>query len=294
MIVTTRQRRLDSKVMFEFTRMPLRVMRVPSHGAYTVQHSHDFNELVIIVDGHGKHAVGPESYRLEAGDVFVILKDTSHGYPETENLSLINILFDPEQLRIPQSDVADLPGYHALFAVEPHLRSQGRFRNHFRLAPEELVEVSEIVSELEEELVERRGAYRFMAIGHLMMLIGFLARSYSDVKLSHTKPVAQISRLLSYLNANYAQPLNVSDLTEFAHMSQSSLMRTFGEFTGRSPIDYLIRLRVTRAAHLLVTTPLRVTEISEVVGFEDSNYFARQFKRIQGISPREYRRGRAS
>ena len=286
-------RRLDSRVMFGYTGMPLRVMRIPSHGAYSAQHTHDFHELVVIVDGHGRHEVDDEAYDLEAGDVFVILGDTSHGYPETESLSLINILFDPEQLLIPQNDLADLPGFHALFSIEPQLKTQGKFRNHLRLSTAELGYVSELVSELEEELTARKPAYQFMAVGHLMRLMGYLSRCYSDVQLDRTRPVAQISRLLSFLNSNYRDPLSVADLMAVAHMSQTSLMRTFGEITGRSPIDYLIRLRISRAAELLRSSEMSVTEIAAAVGFEDSNYLTRQFKRIRGVSPRAYRTRRA-
>ena len=73
-------------------------------------------------------------------------------------------------------------------------------------------------------------------------------------------------------------------------MSQTSLMRTFGQIMGRSPTDHLIRLRVSKAQELLRRTTLPVTEIALAVGFCDGNYLARQFRRITGTSPSEYRR----
>jgi AraC-like DNA-binding protein len=177
-----------------------------------------------------------------------------------------------------------------LFAIEPQLRNQGKFKSHLRLSADKLGYVSELIAEMEEELQSKNPGYRFMAAGHLMRLIGYLSRCYSEVELGRTKQVAGISRLLSFLNASYSRRLTVTEMTEVAHMSQSSLMRTFGEITGRSPVDYLIRVRISRAASLLRTTALRVTEIAAEVGFDDSNYFARQFRKIQGTSPREYRK----
>ena len=58
----------------------------------------------------------------------------------------------------------------------------------------------------------------------------------------------------------------------------------------RSPMDYLIRMRIDKAVHLLRRGGMRVTEVSEAVGFNDSNYFARQFRQVTGQSPREVAR----
>jgi len=59
---------------------------------------------------------------------------------------------------------------------------------------------------------------------------------------------------------------------------------------GDSPIDYLIRLRILQAANLLRKEELNITEVAYRVGFQDSNYFARQFHRIMGTTPSIYRR----
>jgi AraC-like DNA-binding protein len=83
--------------------------------------------------------------------------------------------------------------------------------------------------------------------------------------------------------------LTIEDLVRVAHLSESSLFRLFRQIMGRSPIDYLIRLRIDKAAQLLRREPLRITEVSAAVGFNDSNYFTRQFRHVMGCSPREYR-----
>ena len=72
-------------------------------------------------------------------------------------------------------------------------------------------------------------------------------------------------------------------------MSRSNLMRVFRAATGQSPIEYLLRLRIQKAMALLRNTDLTITEIAMEVGFNDSNYFTRQFKRVQGSSPTRFR-----
>ena len=58
---------------------------------------------------------------------------------------------------------------------------------------------------------------------------------------------------------------------------------------GTSPIDYLLRRRVTESCEMMRDPSLNLTQVASHAGFSDSNYFSRQFKRVMGQSPREYR-----
>jgi AraC family L-rhamnose operon transcriptional activator RhaR/AraC family L-rhamnose operon regulatory protein RhaS len=82
----------------------------------------------------------------------------------------------------------------------------------------------------------------------------------------------------------------LQELAAAAHMSESSLLATFKDATGQSPIAYLIQLRIQRATELLRHGDQSISEIAFSVGFEDSNYFSRQFRKSMHTSPREYRR----
>ncbi len=281
--------RLNRKDVFPDPRFRLEIMRQPQHVASGGQHSHQFHELVLILGGRAQHEVGREVYPIEAGDVFVILGDTTHGYAQTESLSLINILFDPRHMDLPAADLGSLPGYHALFTVEPGYRAQGWFHNRLRLGVGELARATQLVGEIEEELRARRPGYRFVATAHLMRLMAYLSRGHGRADEAPSHAVAQLSEVLGYLERHYAEPLSVRDLTGVAHMSQTSLMRAFRRVLGRPPVDYLIRLRIGKAQALLRRTDLSVKEIAAETGFGDSNYFARQFRRIAGMSPSAFR-----
>jgi len=68
------------------------------------------------------------------------------------------------------------------------------------------------------------------------------------------------------------------------------LSRIFKEDMGISPWDYLHRFRVQKARELLLLTDAPITSIAAEVGYEDVGYFARAFRAISGVSPRNYRR----
>ena len=73
-------------------------------------------------------------------------------------------------------------------------------------------------------------------------------------------------------------------------MSKATLMRNFYRATGTTPLQYQMRLRIAEAAMLLRDTEKTLTDIAFEVGFCDSNYFGRQFKRFAASAPGEYRK----
>lgn len=94
---------------------------------------------------------------------------------------------------------------------------------------------------------------------------------------------------LNDLTTHFAMPVNLDELARMAHMSKRSFIRAFRAATDQTPIAYLIQLRINRAAMLLRQAQDNITDIAFRVGFSDSNYFTRQFRKLLGVSPRGYR-----
>lgn len=282
-------RKLKAATYFQPGLIPLRVMRLTSQDDIG-EHQHEFSELVIITGGYGIHTTGGMEYPILAGDVFVLSGSTAHGYKDAQDLSLINILFNTSALQIPEHDIGALPGFHALFNLEPRYRARHRFRSRLRLSIHELEKVNDMVKLVETELEQRAPGFQYHAVAGLMTLFGFLCRCYSRSPMPSARPLLRLGKVVSYLEQHLAEKITMPFLTGMAHMSESSLRRAFREATGYAPIDYLIRLRITRAEKMLRATDARISEIAWQTGFEDSNYFTRQFRRITGRSPRDYRR----
>lgn len=84
-------------------------------------------------------------------------------------------------------------------------------------------------------------------------------------------------------------PPTVSDTAARHHVSVSTLRRIVYEYTGYPFNEFVHRLRTAEAGHILLNTDLSVKEVGERLGYRDMFYFSRVFKRITGVSPREYR-----
>ncbi|MBN1673613.1 MAG: helix-turn-helix domain-containing protein [Kiritimatiellae bacterium] len=274
---------------FAVTGMPLHVQRIRIVKAVRM-HAHTFAELVLAVAGYAMHGTRTREYSISRGDTLIIWPGEIHEYKDTRDLEVINVVFDKARMNVPSDDLAELPGYHALFSLDPTWRRRHRARSRFRLSEEELRHVEGLLGTLETELGRRRGAYRCMARGLFLQTLVFLSRAYSRTRQSDSASLLRIGRVLGFMEKQYEQPVEMKQLLAIAHMSESTLLRTFRRAVHVTPIEYLIRLRVRKATSLLTGEGLTVTETAFRVGFSDSNYFSRQFKRVMGVSPSEYKR----
>ena len=268
--------------------LALEVMRIQRHGN-TPLHTHGFSELVIILQGRGVHISPAGDYPIGVGDVFVLHGNQVHGYRDTVNLDLVNILFCMDELAVPLHDIVSLPGYHALFTLEPLFRQRDKFESRLRLTPEGLAHVTELLQRLERESHSRRAGWRFAVTACFMLLMADLCREYSHMADPAAQPLLRLGRVIGYIEQYYSQTLTLDLLADIGDMSRRTLTREFRRAMNCSPIEYLIRLRINHAAAIIKESEQSLTDIAFSVGFLDSNYFARQFRIYMGCSPRDYR-----
>ena len=143
---------------------------------------------------------------------------------------------------------------------------------------------------MRQELRRKAPGYRFAALTHLMSLISFVSRGYFRTPHADSRPLRKMSELLSFIEAHYREPIHIGRMTRLAGMSESTLERAFHRVMGCSPIEHVIQVRLAHACELLKQPDMRISEAAFESGFTDSNYFARQFRKVMGVSPREYRR----
>ncbi len=103
-------------------------------------------------------------------------------------------------------------------------------------------------------------------------------------------PEKKISHIQSYLETNYGSPdIDVDFITNLFFISPSYLSKLFRQFTGKTFVEYLTSLRVSKACELLKTSDLKLMDIAEQVGYADQRYFSSIFKKYTGKTPSQYR-----
>lgn len=99
-----------------------------------------------------------------------------------------------------------------------------------------------------------------------------------------------IQRVIDRIHLESSRPLSLRALADTCNVNASYLSNQFRMETGMTLTEYINRYRIERALPLLQFTQMRITEISESVGFLDENYFARTFRKIIGVSPKAFRK----
>ena len=100
----------------------------------------------------------------------------------------------------------------------------------------------------------------------------------------------EIVKIKEYLDENYNRKVSLDELCSKFYINKYYMMKLFSEAYGTTINNYANSVRVTKAKQLLRFSDKRMDEISSELGFEDANYFSRLFKKVEGMSPSEYRK----
>jgi AraC family transcriptional regulator, arabinose operon regulatory protein len=100
----------------------------------------------------------------------------------------------------------------------------------------------------------------------------------------------RVAASVVWMKSRLAEPLRLAELANHSGLSVPHYTVLFRRHTGFTPIDWFIRLRIQWACELLDTCQCSVGEIARQTGFSDPYYFTRCFRRVVGVSPRQYRR----
>lgn len=99
---------------------------------------------------------------------------------------------------------------------------------------------------------------------------------------------SQVSKILTYIKEHYKEPISLDDVCNTMNMSKQYCMRIFKKHMHTTINDYILDLRMRHAAYLLSNTHMNVSQTADYLGFSDTSYFSRVFKKYYGISPSEY------
>lgn len=143
--------------------------------------------------------------------------------------------------------------------------------------------VRDLRSLLARNLIERKRIYHHsLALLHLLL-------SRPEIGWQRATPQPMLEAI-QYMERHYAGRLHIEDLANIANMSESTFRRAFFRIRNVSPGTFIVQLRVRNAAHLLATSSLGMSHVSERCGFPNSSYFSRVFKKVTGESPAQFRK----
>ncbi|MGM0125303.1 hypothetical protein IGI37_002701 [Enterococcus sp. AZ194] len=227
------------------------------------------NILLICLDGAGTVELNnEESYRIKENEALCIPRNTPHRY-FADKLAPWTVMwihfYTPNTKLFTQDEVKIIP----VFGADRMRRIQHNFSELLELADQEV------------------------SLPNLLSSANYLLLILTDVFLAKEEVIDKqnilLQKCVDYMNQNYQQELSLADLARVSNVSPSYLSAIFKKYTEKSPIDFLIHIRIEKACMYLKMTDLKLYQISDKVGYQDSFYFSRLFKKNTGKSPKKYR-----
>ena len=237
-------------------------------------HKHDDRlELNFILSGNGTQVIDGELCNVQAGDVLIY----NGGVLHDESLMLCSNLeawcIAVKDLKLPARPVNELVPKN----FRPRIPCQA--------VAEELAQLFPLVQRYAQQPADYPVAN---ALARAIVLIVYKVLR-STVLDANKEKIFIVERVRNYIEEHYDEDLTLTELSGLVRSGESYLSHAFKKATGYSPQQYILRRRIGKAQCLLIYTSLSLTEISARVGYEDSNYFSRVFKKIIGMPPRLYR-----
>lgn len=213
------------------------------------------------------------NYRVKSGQGFMIFPNQINTYIADQNLPWEYVWIEFDGLRVKEAlEIAGLspnaPIYHANShdLRETMMNEMLYIAQHGDMAP-------------------------FHLIGHLYLFLDAMTRSVSSIRLSGSGKLQDfyIHEAINFIEQNFQNNISVEDIADTCGLNRSYFGKIFKKSVGRTPQEFLLNYRMTKAAELLKLTKLSIGDISKAVGYDNPFHFSRAFKHVYGMPPREWR-----
>ena len=294
-----RGRRDDGLPVYTYEAVPgvpsvsvLRFGRQPSTGGLppdTPPHSHDFLVLTYFERDGGSLRLGDREWQIEAGDVYLIAPGEVANPSGLEAAEGWGVFFPPEVLG------SQAPGtflsWRAHPLLFPFVRGAAGGAQRLKVPPEERASWCERLLALDLELSQRQDGYREAVLAHLTLLLVSLSRLAADVVGDlRLKDETLLAEVFGFIEDHYHEPISLRDVARAVSLSRGHLTTVVRRKTGRTVQEWIAERRMAEARRLLVETDLSVEEVGRRVGYGESGYFVRSFRRTHGATPLAWRR----
>ncbi|MEO2258631.1 AraC family transcriptional regulator [Paenibacillus amylolyticus] len=225
-------------------------------------------------EGEGELLLGSKSYRIKEGMGMLLFKGTAHEYYAISSVWIVDwIVFDGQQVESFLKHIAGISRSAAYYVSQPEILLS-RIQNVLDIGNSEntmkSMQCSGAIYSLLTDIVQYASLYPNNSANSL------------NFKL---KP------LFDYINQNYSCPITLEILAEVTGLTPQHLCKVFKKATNLRIFQYVNSYRIQKSKELLLQNPqMQIKEIAYQSGFEDSNYFCTVFKKLELLSPNQFRK----
>ncbi|MBP1040651.1 helix-turn-helix transcriptional regulator [Vagococcus sp. BWB3-3] len=242
---------------------------------HSTVHTHDFTEMFYVLKGKGNFIARNQRFPVKENDLVIVNPHIEHTEESVESSPMEYIVLGVEGLafNLPQ-DQTDVEKDFTFFNYS-----------------DEKKEVLFYLNDLLEEIQTKRQDYEVVCQNLIENLVIRMLR-YSQFELeevSNQKLNKDIAFVKHYIDTHYQHELTLESLAEIAHINKFYLVHLFKDYMNATPIAYLVQKRIKESQTLLASTNYTISQISSIVGFSSQSHFSYTFKKINNLTPKEYR-----
>lgn len=247
-------------------------------------HFHNLLEIGYCHYGDGDLVIEDDTYRFDAGMISCIPANYLHVTRSDANVRAFweYIYISPEDI-VRQWGKSTQETRQIMDAVG---------RKSFFVKVEECPAIAALIRAIFVEMQHRSAHYRECVRGMAYALLFEIAR-FNDMgeEQSAGKSISlQLGSAIEYVDKNYPNNFKISDLANECHMSETHFRRIFQEKMNMTPVEYVNFVRVRKACELIDKTDISMEDVAEKVGFVTPSTFNRNFRRIIGTSPYQWKK----
>ncbi|MCM1158229.1 MAG: AraC family transcriptional regulator [Bacteroidales bacterium] len=265
-------------------------------------HWHNELECIVMLKGTLNYYVNNKAYFLKEGDGMIVNTNRLHlcgptsAFDNTENLQEAGLcgeedfyyavlLLHPDTLRFNRKMEER---YINPLLFDTH--SDVIFLNHSQSWHGDAIHA---IWDIFHAVIDKIPCFELIAQSKFFYLWSILYQNTivkNGYEFADTDPMSPLKTMISYIQNNYQDKITLGDVAGAGMMCQSKCCRLFREALKQSPIEYLQNYRIQRGIYLLDHTKMSITEIALECGFHGASYFTETFRKINGITPKDYRK----
>ncbi len=256
-------------------------------------HTHEFYEFVYMIKGEMHNKINDKSYLMTPGCLAIMDVEQTHEIiAVSDQVAYINILVSNEFINQYAKNSDNILNLFSIISLNSVNKSDENIASVIQFTNIDKERMDMLVHTMLFEFNEKKPYYAKILYNYFYVFMLEIKR-YLDLKKDDDvkgKLDSKLSIVLEFIEDNYFQKLNLKDIASKFFYNSSYFSRMFKKVLGVTFKDYLQNIRVKQAIKLLNETDYSVNEIALMVGYDDKKQFYNVFKKIQGVTPGEYRR----
>ncbi len=269
----------DGNILLKMWEVSLPTQKRPLQNHYHVRF-----EISIINQGSGTYTVGEHTYPMLPGDMFIFCSNEKHSITSsgTDGLVLTNLQFEPRYLWGNSTDSLSDANNNFCFH---HKES---FQN--RIEAEKAAPLYSLFMNIKEELLLSNSEYMLSVKSFLNLFVIKLLRDY-DYAGQYSEMNHAMHLVLEYIDAHFSEDLTLDSLSGLAGLSPNHFSTQFHKVSGMKLWNYINSRRIDKAIHMIMDKECpTMLEVANLCGFHNTANFNKAFKKVTGMTPREYKR----